>query len=260
MKAFIGPLASSLGALWLFLLIGTILSIRRKQWPTTAWLGLPVLFLTLFAGSSLTERLVASAERAYAPAACWPVALDLKGPIDAVVVLGGDCYASEHDPFGFALGHTASRLLAGVELARVLKPARLVMGGGAALRDEPDRATAALVQNWVQTWGVTGVTVTNLGICADTHAEALQCRKLSDRFGWKRIVLVTSALHMQRSEAVFAKAGLAVVPQACDFQAEGVRDRFSGYSPFPRQERLLMLSAYLHEKVGWLVYRWRGWV
>jgi uncharacterized SAM-binding protein YcdF (DUF218 family) len=65
---------------------------------------------------------------------------------------------------------------------------------------------------------------------------------------------------MRRAEAVFQKQGVDVTPVACDFQVYGV-PRTSGFSsPFPRQHRLDLLSLYLHEQIGWWVYRWRGWV
>jgi hypothetical protein len=34
----------------------------------------------------------------------------------------------------------------------------------------------------------------------------------------------------------------------------------SPLSPFPRQHRLFLLALYMHEKIGWWVYRARGWV
>jgi len=41
------------------------------------------------------------------------------------------------------------------------------------------------------------------------------------RRGWRKVILVTSALHIPRSVAVFAAQGIAVVPVVCDFQAYG---------------------------------------
>jgi hypothetical protein len=57
---------------------------------------------------------------------------------------------------------------------------------------------------------------------------------------------------------LFKRQGIEVTPVAADFQALGVpKDPFS---PFPRQHRLFLLALYLHEKIGWWVYRTRGWV
>jgi uncharacterized SAM-binding protein YcdF (DUF218 family) len=99
-----------------------------------------------------------------------------------------------------------------------------------------------------------------LGICANTHDEALQFRKLKEAEGWQKVLLVTSALHMRRAEAVFRKQGVDVTPVACDFQVHGVLGAPGFPSPFPRQHRLDLLSLYLHEQIGWWVYKWRGWI
>ncbi len=46
---------------------------------------------------------------------------------------------------------------------------------------------------------------------------------------------------------------------AADFQVVGVPKEMC-FSPFPRQGRFDLLSLYLHEKIGWVVYRTRGWI
>jgi uncharacterized SAM-binding protein YcdF (DUF218 family) len=74
------------------------------------------------------------------------------------------------------------------------------------------------------------------------------------------VLLVTSALHLRRAEAVFRKQGVDVTPIACDFQVYGVPRTSAFPSPFPSQHRLDLLSLYLHEQIGWWVYKWRGWV
>ena len=94
----------------------------------------------------------------------------------------------------------------------------------------------------------------------NTHDEALRFKELSAQRGWHKVILVTSALHVPRAVAVFAAQGIAVVPVACDFQTYGVPSTQGDFSPFPRQGRFYLLSLYLHEKIGWWVYRARGWV
>ena len=225
-----------------------------------AWLGFLAILLVLLGSPPLTDQLVSAAEQPYAPHGQLSAAENPWSGADVVVVLGGGYYRSDRDRYGFCLTLAASRLLTGVELARTLKPRVVVLGGSVPIPGRPEAVSMSLVQNWVESWGVAGVTVTNLGVCADTHAEAVQFKKLMAGHAWKKIVLVTSALHMRRSEAVFNHEGFDVVPFACDFQGFGVPARFGGFSPFPRLERLLVLSLYLHEKIGWLVYRWRGWV
>ena len=100
--------------------------------------------------------------------------------------------------------------------------------------------------------------MTNLGICINTHDEAVAFRKLAQSQGWSKVMLVTSALHLRRGVALFKKQGIEVTPVAADFQVLGVPQ--DPFSPFPRQHRFFLLALYLHEKIGWWVYRARGWV
>lgn len=123
-------------------------------------------------------------------------------------------------------------------------------------RDEP---SSRIVQDWVTSWGLVSGTVTNLGICINTHDEAVAFSKLSQDQGWMKVMLVTSALHMRRSVALFKKQGIEVTAVAADFQVQGVSQDLP-FSPFPRQHRLNLLVLYMHEKIGWWVYRARGWV
>jgi uncharacterized SAM-binding protein YcdF (DUF218 family) len=161
--------------------------------------------------------------------------------------------------FGFALDAGGSRVLTALELVRRGKAKALVLGGSVPLTGKPGVVASSLVQEWVLASGLTTAAVTNLGLCANTHDEALRLKELSAQRGWRKVILVTSALHMPRSVAVFSAQGIAVVPVACDFQAYGVASMQGDFSPFPRQYRFRHLALYLHEKIGWLVYRWRGW-
>ena len=112
----------------------------------------------------------------------------------------------------------------------------------------------AVVQDWVAHRGLVSSAITNLGICRTTHDEAVAFLKLKESQGWTEVILVTSALHMRRSEALFRKEHIEVLPIAADFDVWGVPHE-APFSPFPRLHRLYLLSLYTHEKIGWWAYR-----
>jgi len=215
---------------------------------------LPAVLIFLIGSTSFVDAMVARAERPQALAD-----IDRLAEADVVVALGGGYYLSENDTFGFSLSDGGSRVLTALELVRRRKAKDLVLGGSVPLAGKHG-VGATLVQQWVLAWGLTTVAVTYLGLCANTHDEALRFKELSTQRGWRKVILVTSALHMPRSIAVFAAQGITVKPVACDFQAYGVPSVQGDFSPFPRQGRFRVLSRYLHEKIGWWVYRARGWV
>lgn len=96
--------------------------------------------------------------------------------------------------------------------------------------------------------------VEDAGKVADTHDEALAVARLARQQGWEKVILVTSPRHMRRAAAVFEKAGVKVLCSPCvegEYDTD-VLDRPPG--------RLKAFSDWLHEAVGYYVYRWRGWL
>ncbi len=255
MKSFVAPFFEPLGAVWLLMALGVLWLLRRKQWRSAAWLGAPTLLILLLGSTPLANILVERAEQPYAPQPGTN-----QPPADAVVALGGGHQVSHNDLLGFTTGDAGARLFTAVELVRRGQANTLVLGGSWPLSEGSSIPAMSVVQDWVAAWRLTSGAVTNLGICRDTHDEAVAFRRLRDEHGWQRVILVTSALHMRRSVAVFQKAGVEVVPVAADFQVAGVPPIPGQWSPFPRQGRFVLLSLYLHEAIGDWVYRWRGWI
>ena len=78
--------------------------------------------------------------------------------------------------------------------------------------------------------------------------------------GWRRLLLVTSANHMRRAVALFQKQGFEVTPVPCNF--------LTNVSTAPSPQALCVpswggfekIAVWLHEEVGWLEYRRRGWI
>jgi uncharacterized SAM-binding protein YcdF (DUF218 family) len=231
--------------------------LARRQWKSAIWLGSTTFVIFLFGSTPLVEAIVSAAESQSVAGSLMEVP---RG--DAVVVLGGGYYVSDKDPHGFALSEGGTRILAALELLRREKAPALVLGGGLPVPGQPGLSAPALLEKWVVSSGLarTAEVITNLGVCRNTYEEAVQFRKLQSVYGWRKVLLVTSALHMPRSLALFKKQGIEAEPVVCDFKVYGVPGARFPLSPFPRQRRFEILGLYLHEKIGWWVYRMRGWI
>lgn len=252
MKAFFLPLTAPLGIVWVLMILALGWVLCRRQWRTGLWLAIPVLLLFLLGSTPMAEGLVAHAEKPYAV----PFASAPNSQPDAVVVLGGGFRPSDYDCHQFAWEAGASRITTGLGLVRHCSGACLVLGGSLPM-DGNDCVIAARVQAWVESLRLPDFTLTNLGICSNTHDESIAFKRLQQAHHWSHIVLVTSALHMPRSVALFNKQGITVTPVACDFRACGTTKL--PFSLFPQQDRLELLKAYMHEKIGMAYYKWRGW-
>jgi len=235
-----------MGCLWL---------LYRRHWRSAFWLGLPTLLLFLLGSTPLPEYLADPEESRWVAGDGQSSAMFY----DAVVALGGGERVSAHDPLGFAMCNGGSRVLTAIQLFRSGQAKNLVLGGCLPVPGKPAVPSLGVVQDWVVSWGLPPGSVTNLGVCINTHDEAVAFGRLARNRGWSKVMLVTSALHMRRAVAVFQKQGIGVIPVAADFQVSGVCGGLH-FSLFPRSGRLDLLSLYLHEKIGWRVYKWRGWI
>ncbi|MCF7708018.1 MAG: YdcF family protein [Verrucomicrobia bacterium] len=201
----------------------------------------------------MPDYLIASLEKGYTREP--PTAV---GRADVVVVLGGGTWPSRHNVFGFDFKDASDRLITGTELMRQGKAEAFVAGcgfwrdGGRRLSQSP------LIRQWIDAWHLFDAPVYNLGTSLDTYEEGRAFEKLADQHGWEEVILVTSAIHMRRAEAVFEKIGFDVECVATDFVSLDVPPSRRPNNPFPTLNGFEKVELYLHEKLGWIAYRLRG--
>ncbi len=246
-------LLEPLSLLWLGLLAFT-LWLRRQKLGRAAKLSLGLwLFLTATSCLSLGDRLLASLENPWRSINTQWASLP---SADAIVCLGGGVEASRQELIGLNVQDTSDRPTTAIDLLRQGRAPRLLIGGGASRAGELGEAES--VKAWVERWQLSSAEVLSLGVCADTHDEALKVAALAKAQGWKRILLVTSASHMKRAAAVFRQTtGLEVVPVPCAFMT---RLKPTHWVHLPSPEEYERFSNWFHETVGWVAYRLRGWI
>jgi uncharacterized SAM-binding protein YcdF (DUF218 family) len=122
------------------------------------------------------------------------------------------------------------------------------LGGGADDKERSEVIRAAVGST------ATGDALALLPPAENTHEEALRTAELAGRRGWKTIILVTDPLHMRRAAAVFAKTGLQVVRCPCEHSEYDVR-RLDNVPV-----RVAAFRDWMHEAIGWHVYKRRGWL
>ncbi len=172
------------------------------------------------------------------------VRADVLAPADAVYVLAA--YVQGDGELGSA---ALSRLHHGAELVRAGWAPRLLVSNVAS---RPLHAAAAA--RALRELGL-AIPLEALGpVVSNTHDEARELARLARERGWRRVILVTSPLHTRRAAAVFERAGLEVISSPASETSYDVENLISG------DDRLRAFGPILHERVGLLVYRWRGWI
>lgn len=245
MSALIDPAA----LLWLFLLLlGLGFLAKRRGMCGVVLLGLCAAWW-LVEATATPARLLASLEAPYRGTGSPAKA-------DAIIVLGGGAGLSVDDFAELDFGLAADRMIMGAELARRGLGEVLVLGGSATTRPEV-APESKRIRRWLETWEVPRTPMLDLGPCRNTRDEAVRALEMAQEQGWSRVLLVTSAWHMKRSEATFRGVGLEVVPVGCDFMGTASLER--GGKWVPQAQSMVMLQLWMHEVVGMWYYRLRGW-
>lgn len=184
-----------------------------------------------------------------------PKALSVTPRADAIVVLGGATRGDMHlGSFG-DLNQQADRIVHALRLYRAGKAPLILLSGGA---DPASRPEAELMYEHLALMGVEPRALLRERESRDTRENALYSAILLRGRGVQSILLVTSGFHMRRSVPLFEAQGFEVIPAPTDFQ------RLVGVPTVPRwlptADDLTRSTYAIREWVGYLVYRWRGWL
>jgi uncharacterized SAM-binding protein YcdF (DUF218 family) len=196
----------------------------------------------------LADRLCESLESRYPPkpAAGMPEA-------DAILVLGGGILGANPPRVIPQLTLAGSRAWYGARLWKAGKaPLIFGLGGGRGIPE------STAIAEFLTDLGVAPAAIVEEPASRTTIENALFARPLLARHHVRRALLVTSAIHMPRALAIFAAAGIDVIPAPAD--VEVVRDRDYGLRDWlPSVEALSRTSRSVKEYIGLLTWRIQLW-
>ena len=217
-------------------LIGAFIGLTRARKSLPIVTGGLVLLTLLIAHTPLMLSLMARWQRSDAlpPGAVFPAVVVLSSHVQKAQTLDAQAQA---------------RTLRAYELLRTGQAERIIVTEAAL----DYGSQAPLVRAQMHTLDL-NYPLDTVGPVLNTHDEALAVATLAKQRGWKRVLLVTTGWHMRRSAAVFEGAGMAVT---CVPSAEGNYDVNVLEGPW---DRLAAFRDWLHEVIGYQMYRWRGWI
>jgi len=251
MAGLVKQLLQPVVIIWIILIAMCVWQLIKKEYRWALINGCLVSFMFLFGSTPLSSWLIGTLEKPY-----LNTFLDDNATADAVVVLGGYTSGGDEELTGIDASDSFDRILTGIELIREGRADRLYVGGGMTGTGENKKSEHSVIGPWIKRWNLTDVPVGTLGNSGNTYGESQAVKKLMVENGWGKIILVTSAWHMPRAEAVFVSSGVYVFPVACDFKSiPGDPMKF-----FPQSGQLLNMGIFLKEKFGWVYYRLKGWI
>jgi uncharacterized SAM-binding protein YcdF (DUF218 family) len=145
-----------------------------------------------------------------------------------------------------------------MRLYRAGKASRIIISGGNVFSQKGLDSEAAYTAVLLEELGIPKSVITVEGISRNTRENAVETARLLRSQGLGPVLLVTNAFHMPRAVAVFRSAGVEVIPSPSSISAQLAQPEILDW--IPTMSGLDTLKSVLHEKMGILVYRARGWI
>ena len=215
--------------------------------------SLGTVVLLLWSSPLISPRLLTPLERHY-PALLHPEALSRDGQNPGtspfwIVVLGGGHASDPQLPVNSQISQPAlGRVVEGVRLYRAIPGSKLLMSGGGAFDPVPEARVMAEIALSL------GVKSQDLRLEDASRDTADEAAVIAAMLHGQPIILVTSAAHMPRAMALFAKRGMHPLPAPADYLYRVPQRRAPG-EYFPRADSLKWMEAAVHEYLG-LAWAW----
>jgi uncharacterized SAM-binding protein YcdF (DUF218 family) len=248
-----------LGLACVLLVVALVMSWRRSRWvPLPVVLALIVLLLG--SNSWVANSLVRSLEWQHIPVGKLPTA-------DAIVLLGGATKSAFPPRPGVDLSEEGDRVLYAAQLYREGKAPVVIASGGRIDWRGGGLAESSDMADILVNLGVPNSAILQDSKSLNTYQNAVNVRQIMQERRIRRVLLVTSAMHMPRSLRIFQRQGIEAIPAPTDFLITQQEINEPSSSPqatllnlVPDADRLQNTTRALKEYIGTVVYHLRGWL
>ena len=181
---------------------------------------------------------------------------------DVAVVLGGMSDPKISTPDHLEFNRSSERITEAVTLWRQGRVKALLITSGSGDLLDSKAVEAPGLAAWARSQGVPADALVVESASRNTRENATLSLPLAEAKGFHSFVLVTSAVHMRRAEAIFRKAGYAsgdrtLAVWSVDTQTNAERFPFNAV---PDPSSLATVQTVIREAVGYLVYFIQGYL
>ena len=255
-------LGHPLGFIWLLSLGHLFFAIKRKDKWHILYSSLVTFFVWLSGFGPFSDAILKSLEKKWGDKAGAEYVEQLQ-PRTGIIVLGGGAKPSAQSLTGLDFGHASDRLMTGILALQKGKAEYLVTSDYSPnLFPHYDQFRKSW-QSWMDHLDLDNEKILLMPPCQSTKDEADAVIEISNqkKFEDSRWYLVTSASHMDRSLRLFRKMGIDVEPIACDFRVYKSSPTGSKYPMvIPFADNFTFFNDAIHEMIGTVVYKLRGWI
>ncbi len=253
---FVYPLGLS------FILVVLALFLHRKTRLRTALLAAVVIILYLSSNRWVSYTLARSLEWRYLP-------LDPVPQAEAIVVLGGGTESEQFPRPMVEVNSAGDRVLYAAKLYKEGRaPVILLSGGNITWLGGRSMTPADEMAQILAMIGIPNQAVWLQPESRNTYEDALYSSQILKEKGIRQVLLVTSAMHMPRSVALFEHQGIQVIPAPVDFTI--TQDGWENLNTpdlqamlvnlVPNTSSLSLTTNAMKEYIGLLIYGLRGWL
>ncbi len=157
-------------------------------------------------------------------------------------------------------GWSGDRLFQTLALYHQGRINRIIFTGGSGSIEFPDKKEGLYVKKYLRSIHIPDSAMVIESQSKNTYENAVFTKKLLDSLQIHgRFLLVTSAYHMPRSLAVFKKAGFTNITPYLTNKVSGVRRFTFDHLIIPNPDALFSLQYLIHEWLGYLIYKIKGY-
>ena len=243
------------------LLLMALLS-ANNQTRRRAFIIAALLILWLSSTTGFSNLLARSLEWRYKPPEEIPAG-------EVIVLLGGGTESAAYPRSGVEINGAGDRVLYAAQLFKEGKSPLILLSGGEITWMNDGSATPA--EDMAEILASLDVPPEAMIIedrSRNTYENALYAKELLEERGISKILLVTSAMHMPRSVALFEAQGFEVTPLPVDYSvvengsAENQNSLFVAkiLNIIPNASNLALTTNALKEYLGTFIYQLQGWL
>ena len=236
---------------------------KKKIYSQLSSLSMVLALVVLWLGSNgwVSNYLVASLE--------WQNIPKNIPQAEAIVLLGGATKPPSYPRSMPDISEKGDRIIYSAKLYKYGKAPLIIAAGGRISwrRGGGGQSEAEDMQQLLEFIGVPAEAIIQEPNSLNTHENAVNVKKILKKKGIKKILLVTSAIHMPRSLLIFKKQEIDAIAAPTDFLIS--RKNLNGLTSstqsivlnlIPNAHHLEKTTRSLKEYIGMFVYRLKGWL
>jgi uncharacterized SAM-binding protein YcdF (DUF218 family) len=185
----------------------------------------------------------------------------------AIVVLGGATRSAARPRPSVDLQEAGDRIIYAAQLYRQKKAPLIILSGGRIEwfgKGTPESQDMATILTSI---GIPTEALIQEPNSFNTHDNAVNVKQILESRKIKKVLLITSAIHMPRSLLIFQKQDIDVIPAPTDYLVSYSELEELTSTPksailnlIPDTNNIDQFTSALKEYIGIVVYRLRGWL